>query len=332
MTPRPSTSWIGVAILHLSVILCTYNRAEPLRKALNSLAAATVPDGMEWELLVVDNNSTDHTRSVVEEGPPRVNAKYLFERRQGKSWALNTGIAASRGRVLAFTDDDVEFDAGWLRNILAPFDGTDVVGVGGKIESVWDGPAPRWWRPEGDRRLFGAIVHFDLGPTPVDLSSPPFGANMAFRRDVFDRIGGFRTDLGPAGDTLLRSEDTELATRAMTCGRVVYAPDAVVFHPIMPVRLHKSYVRRWYFGFGRSMARVEGRSPSWATWFGVPRYLCRQFASSALKAVLGRFSRDAFYFELAAVQTAGAAYEFWSSRNDPHRRDSKPLASPMHRS
>jgi GT2 family glycosyltransferase len=211
----------------------------------------------------------------------------------------------------------VQFDAGWLRSILLPFDAADVIGVGGRIEGLWGGPVPKWWRPGGERRLFGAIVHFDFGLQPVDLSSPPFGANMAFRRDVFERIGGFRTDLGPVGNSRMTSEDTELARRAMDCGRVVYSPNALVYHPVEPERRRKSYVRQWYFGYGRSNARVDGRLPNAPTWFGVPRYLYRQVASSVLTAVLRIFSRDAFYWEVTALEWAGQAYEFWSSRNEP---------------
>jgi glycosyltransferase involved in cell wall biosynthesis len=277
---------------------------------------------MEWELLVIDNNSADGTRRVVEEAPAVLNARYVFEGRQGKSWALNTGIAESRGRVLAFADDDVEFDAGWLRKILVPFEAADVVGVGGRIEAVWGGPPPKWWQPVGERRLVGAIVHFDFGSQPIDLLTPPFGANMAFRRDVFDRIGGFRTDLGPMGNSLIKGEDTEMARRAMTCGRVVYSPDALVRHPVEPERQRKSYIRQWYFSYGRTNARADGRSPTVPIFFGVPRYLYRQVASSVVTAILRRFSRDAFYWELTAREWVGQAYEFWSSRNDPP----KPLA------
>src|SRR5271156_2755228 len=95
--------------MKLSDILCTYNRAESLAKALASIAQSTVPDSIQWEVLVVDNNSRDATRSVVEEfwwrDPSRF--RYLFEPKQGKSNALNAGIQQARGEILAFTDDDV---------------------------------------------------------------------------------------------------------------------------------------------------------------------------------------------------------------------------------
>lgn len=310
----------------LSVVLCTYNRADSLEHALRSLAMVEVPAGLQWETLIVDNNSRDHTRRVAEGAPASLGARYLFEGRQGKSFALNTGIRQSTGEVLVFTDDDVTFHPTWLREIVAPFDAPDVVGVGGKIEAVWTGRVPDWWIVSGPRRLMGAIVHFDLGASPLDLEVPPFGANMAFRREVFDRVGGFRTNLGPTAGSLMRREDTELAARVMAVGRVVYAPRAIVYHPVEPGRQQKGYFRRWYFDYGRSTARMQGRPEGWPTWFGVPRYLFRDLAVSVTRAAASMFSRDAFFWQLAAVQAAGSVYEY--SRRAAETGDATLQAAP----
>ena len=102
--------------MDLSAVLCTYNRARLLDAALRSLESMRKPSGLSWELLVVDNNSNDHTKAVVEAARRRgsLPCRYVFEPRQGKSHALNTGIAHAKADVLAFTDDDVTFEGGWL--------------------------------------------------------------------------------------------------------------------------------------------------------------------------------------------------------------------------
>src|SRR5438309_3069723 len=96
----------------VTVVLCTYNRYQNLETALNSVAASVLPEPVQWEVLVVDNNSTDHTRKVVEEFCHRYPGRfrYLFEAQQGKSYALNSGVREARGNILAFMDDDVIVD------------------------------------------------------------------------------------------------------------------------------------------------------------------------------------------------------------------------------
>src|SRR5215469_11293809 len=119
--------------MNITVILCTYNRCQSLRKALESIAASRLPESIEWEVLVVNNNSKDQTREVVEEFcrayPGRF--RYLFEPKQGKSIALNTGIREAKGEVLAFMDDDVIVEPTWLRNVTAPLERGELSGVGG---------------------------------------------------------------------------------------------------------------------------------------------------------------------------------------------------------
>src|SRR5215211_2485879 len=116
--------------MDVSVVLCTHNRYETLRNALRALAMTTVPSGLDWEVVVVDNNSSDRTRIVVEEFARQApcEAVYVFEARQGKSFALNSGIARARGRILAFTDDDAVVDVEWLSAIARGFAEHDCAG------------------------------------------------------------------------------------------------------------------------------------------------------------------------------------------------------------
>ena len=193
--------------MNASVILCTYNRASTLSRALESLSDLDVPAGLDWEVLVVDNNSTDDTRAIVERvaAEARLPCRYVFEPQQGKSFALNAGIAQALGQVLVFTDDDVTFDRGWLRALLAAFDAPDCAGVGGQIVPVWPAPPPRWFSDTGPYRLLPAVVGYQFD-TSGPVIRPPYGANSAYRRVMFDRYGQFRTDIGPRGRGMIRGE------------------------------------------------------------------------------------------------------------------------------
>ena len=120
--------------MRISVILCTYNRCEYLRKVLDSIAGSVLPDSVEWEVLVIDNNSIDQTPEIAKEFVARYPGRfrYISEPRQGKSHALNTGIRESRGDILAFVDDDVTVQPTWLRNLTQTLDGSEWAGAGGR--------------------------------------------------------------------------------------------------------------------------------------------------------------------------------------------------------
>ena len=120
--------------MKISVILCTYNRCESLTRALESVAASQMPDSVDWEILVVDNNSKDRTRAVTSEfclrHPGRV--RYLFEAQQGLSNARNAGIHEARSEIIAFTDDDVTVEPTWLHNLTASLHDGLWAGAGGE--------------------------------------------------------------------------------------------------------------------------------------------------------------------------------------------------------
>ncbi len=214
--------------MNVTVILCTYNRSRSLAKALTSAAALNLPEDVDWEILVIDNNSSDQTRAVIEgfcqSYPGRF--RYLFEPKPGKSNALNAGIQAARGDVLAFMDDDVIVEPTWLQNLIpiAPLHDDTWAGTGGRIIPDWTSSPPRWM-PVNIPHALAPLAAFDLGPEAHQLSESPFGTNMAFRREVFEKYGGFRTDLGPAPGTMVRSEDTEFGNRLLAAGeRLRYEP------------------------------------------------------------------------------------------------------------
>jgi glucosyl-dolichyl phosphate glucuronosyltransferase len=253
--------------MRISVILCTYNRSRSLAKALESLGALEMPASVEWDVLVVDNNSTDQTRAVAEEFCRRdpLRFRYLFEPRQGKSQALNAGIAHACADILAFTDDDVTVEPNWLREITHPLEDPEWLGAGGRVFLPVDFILPPWLKVDDPYSILGILAYFDPGPEPgvFPKGQPPVGANMAYRKEAFLKYGGFRTDLGPCPGRAVRSEDTELGWRLLNAGaKIKYVPSAIVHHEVPPERVNKKYFLVYCYGQGRCAIRDRGKRKS----------------------------------------------------------------------
>jgi glycosyltransferase involved in cell wall biosynthesis len=252
--------------MKVTVVLCTCNRCSSLPTALDSVAAQLLPDSVNWEVVVVDNNSTDQTREVAGgyclKYPDRF--RYVFEPQQGLSRARNAGICAARGEIVAFIDDDVIAEPTWLMNLTASLQDRKWAGAGGRIVPPQDFTPPAWLTVGGETDLVGALLPlFDLGDQAREMKRPPYGTNMAFRKEMFDKHGIFRTDLGRCGSSLLMGEDTEFGNRLMSAGECLrYEPLAVVEHPVPQERLSKKWFRAWWFGFGRTrILERTARSP-----------------------------------------------------------------------
>jgi glucosyl-dolichyl phosphate glucuronosyltransferase len=307
--------------MSVSVIICTFNRCEMLARALDSVAASAVPDTVEWEVLVVDNNSTDQTRDVVQDFRRRYPGRfrYLLEPEQGLSHARNAGIRESQGDVLVFTDDDVTVDSPWLRNLTTALQDREWAGTGGRIIPVWSCPPPRWLRIHRPR-VIGCFVAFDRGSEAGPLTEPPFGANMAYRKVMFTKYGGFRTDLGRCGQNMIGNEEIEFAQRLLTAGeRLRYEPSAVVHHPVLEDRLTKEYHLAWWFGQARSDVKMSGVLPGTKLLLcGVPFYLFRRLARWTVQWLVSVRPANRFYCKLIAWGLAGEIFERYQRSRSGH--------------
>jgi GT2 family glycosyltransferase len=317
-----------------TILIATYNRAALLDDTLGSIAQMRVSPGLRWEAIVIDNNSTDGTRAVVDghiAGFPAP-LRYLFEQQQGRSSALNAGIAKARGGVIVFTDDDVRVVDGWLDAAAAPLMGSDpkLAYSGGPVRPIWGASPPAWLDLErGD--LWGTIAIQNHGSDAFlyeERRKVPLGANMAVRREVFERVGGFQPDLGRAdGRLVLGQEVPELLVRVRSAGlRGIYVPEMQVHHHIPAARLTPKYFRRWWFGKGVSRAAMERLQPltdlgvdlrATPHFLGLPRFMygsvLRDTAAMVRERVLGR-RQASFRHQMMAVYFAGYFWARWRER------------------
>jgi len=226
----------------ISVIICTYNRAEMLRETLKSWLLLESAES-NVELIIVDNNSTDHTRQVVESFQIRCPSRlrYVCETNVGLSYARNRGINEASGNIVAFVDDDVYFTKGWLKELLKAFnDNPEISCVGGKSIPKFDVDKPEWITE--DLKIYGSTDSGDEDRLMV-FPEHPFGLNMAFRKAVFKQVGKFNTNLGRIRNSLLSNEEKDIFYRINEAGlKVFYSSKAVLYHRISADRMEKSWI------------------------------------------------------------------------------------------
>jgi glucosyl-dolichyl phosphate glucuronosyltransferase len=276
------------ALTSASVILCTRDRAARLPATLSALGAMRVREGIEWEVLVIDNGSVDSTKNVIESFIRESHSRfrYVYEPSPGKTYALNRGIQKARGEILAFTDDDAIVEANWLEEIVKAFDRYSADGIGGKVIPIWEAERPAWLSD----RFLNVLALLDYGNKSFQLTwgEPPhmlYGVNYAFRKSVFERVGGFNIILGTRG------EDQEFFDRLKQVdARVFYEPSVVVRHVIPQERLTKAYFHRWHRASGWARAKLPPAAGR--TVFGIPLYTLRKGFDTLRRLIVAGFSVD----------------------------------------
>jgi GT2 family glycosyltransferase len=244
----------------VSVIICSYNRCDVLPNALESILKQETGD-VRYEVIVVDNNSTDQTRQVVESFIERGqgNMRYVFESKQGLSHARNAGIANALAPIIAFFDDDERVSTDWVANIKQSLDEhPEVDFVGGKILPCWIVEPPEWiisnlhWAPVA-LTDYGDTPFYSNAENPVCL----IGGNLGIRRAAFDLIGLFDPTLQRMKGNI-GSEDHELLLRLWRAGRQgMYVPNLVVEADVPIERMKKTYHRMWHTGHGKACALMQ---------------------------------------------------------------------------
>lgn len=275
--------------MRVTVGICTWNRCTLLAQGLGELARATVPSGVDWEVLVVNNNSTDATDEVIASFSARLPIRRLFEPTPGKSNALNHAIREAKGDYILWTDDDTRVAPDWISAYCVAFSRWPEAGFfGGAIEPLFAGSPPRWLqRPQVLRRVGSAFAIRDVvEPRRID-SDLPYGANFAIRRDVQVRFP-YETALGPRPGSMLRGEETAVI-RAMLAAGIEgwWVPDARVRHHIPEQRQTTRYLRAFFHGYGQYIALRAG-DDGCPKLLGRPRWLWRAALASEIRYRLRR--------------------------------------------
>lgn len=236
----------------ISATICSYNRARFVIKAVESIFNQDFDKNL-YEVIVVDNNSTDNVIELLaayKAAHPNYNFSYYTETNQGVAHTRTRCAKEAKGEIIAYLDDDSTAEPGWLKGMVTFFDEQpDVYSVGGKISPLFLTGIPNWF----SKYFWGLVGSFDQGGQIKQLKGEryPCGANMAFRKAAFDKIGYFNTALGRSGKGLLATEEKDIYKRVLAAGyKVYYLPHVSVIHAVEANKFDVNYVKRNSMGIG----------------------------------------------------------------------------------
>ena len=279
-----------------------------LADTLKSLLQQTLSPH-EYEIIVVDNASSDDTHAVVQsflnDRQAGVKIHYVREDRLGLHFARHAGARVARGDILAYTDDDAIVDKGWLAGLLAGYDSPHVACVGGKILGQWTVEPPDWIRPYGP----GWLSLLDLGDEVQKLDYEGiYGCNFSIRKSVLFEVGGFNPE--SFGAIWLGDGETGLLRKVLRAGyKIVYTPHAVVWHVIPPERMTLRYLKRRFANQGACDQYANYRVYRWPPVRLLHRSgrMALRALDRKLRALKYRPAKDDAYY----AHELKAAY-FWS--------------------
>ena len=240
----------------ISAIICTYNRERYLYNVLQSLVAGNLPTE-EYEIVLVNNNSTDGTEAEVrrfQTDYPQVQLRYCVEPQQGLSYARNCGIRESRGDILVYVDDDALVNKEYLATYADFFRrNADAVAAGGPILPQYDGCEEPDWMSHYTRQLVTGKLYLGEKEREFPGDAFPGGGNAAYRKSVFGAVGLFNVELGRKGNSLIGAEEKDLFDKMTSQGmKFYYLPTAILYHLIPPKKLTQDYFDRLTYGIGVS--------------------------------------------------------------------------------
>lgn len=282
--------------MDISVIICTWNRADLLSQTLAQMEQLRTLPKTSWELLVVNNNCTDDTEAVLDRFTDRLPLRRLFESKQGHSNARNRGLAEAQGELIVYTDDDVLVDADWLVELRAAAERwPDAAYFAGRVDPWFEKSPP----PELSQALEAVAEGFcgiNLGAQEHYLNEDesPKGANMAFRRSWVASLR-FNPDLGLKGKVETRGDETAFCEQIIEAGgRGVWVPRAVLKHYVPAERIQLDYIKRFCIGLGQTFVRRSELADG-ARIAGVPRWLLRRYGTALAKRLLSLVSPNRVY-------------------------------------
>jgi GT2 family glycosyltransferase len=255
--------------MHLTIVICTHNRAPLLHRTLTFLNQAQRPPDCQVEIRVVANACRDGTRRVLQDYQARATEEHWLPLRwqeepiPGKSRALNAVLPEVTTPVVAFVDDDHRVDPDYLLGVCRAVQRYPEASLFcGRILPDWDGTEPSWVHDRGPYRIYPLpIPRFDLGPESREVTrdiAVPGGGNLFLRTRLFAQVGYFSLDFGPVGHNLGGAEDMQWVLRAMQGGaKLRYIPEVVQYHFVDPQRLTLPYLMRKAYERSGSTVRLS---------------------------------------------------------------------------
>jgi len=242
----------------VSVLIPSHNRVDLLQRTLSSFQEVEGPEGVEAEVVVTANACTDGTMDMLAglEADYRPALRFFHEKTPGANIARNRCLREAEGELLAFVDDDVQFDSGWLEGLTHVFDTHEADVVGGRIKLWWEAvERPEWLNDE----LAHILSAYDLGEAVRQIDLPgPVGANMAFHRRVYEELGPMHTGIQSGQNSMNRGDEVEYLHRAGKRGfDAFYAPGALVHHWVDPERVEPAFFAKAGRGFGHSRVNMK---------------------------------------------------------------------------
>ena len=271
--------------MDFTVIICTYNRCKNLPACISALENQENVNGLNWEVLIVDNNSSDETKQTVADlnNKSILQIRYAFEPQQGLNHARNLGMQEAKGTYFAYIDDDITVAKQWLSSIYQSLVENDADASGGRIHLDPSVQLPAWIK--NNPAMYGFLGYQDYGDTAMQvdgIKQYPFGGNMAFNRRVPEKIGFFNTNLGRKGEgnkknELFKGAETDYFHRlsALESARIYYTPDAIVYHHILPHQLKMNYFLTIHYNAGYQKALYDIKHYD-RTLFRVPLFIFPQ--------------------------------------------------------
>lgn len=259
--------------MKVTVAICTWNRAKLLNRTLDSLALMTIPRGIDWELLVVDNNCSDETPTVIDSFVSKLPIKKLRETKQGHSHSRNCAVTHAESDFLIWTDDDVRVDREWLATYVEAFARDTECGYwGGRILPDFEVPPPRW--VNANWRVFENIfVIRDLQGEATYVTPPeyPFGASLAVRT-ALQKEYQFRPEFGRVKDGLRGFDEIDFLQSLTNRGiRGKWLPTALLYHFVPRERMTEAFLGKFFRGQGETHA-VRGKD------YGTPAEIQKQLS------------------------------------------------------
>jgi glycosyltransferase involved in cell wall biosynthesis len=256
------------AKLSVTTAICTWNRSKSLGVTLLSLQRLIIPPGIDWEVIIVNNNCTDDTDEIVEQFTDGLPIRLLHEKQQGLSNARNCAVEAAKGDYILWTDDDVIVDPNWLAAYVDAFRTWPKAALfGGPIKLKLEGNPPPWLvEMLCDKSLASVYAHRDLSNIPIELNSTkwtsiPYGANLCIRMRE-QRNFRYNPNLGRCRNGQIRGEETDVVkTMLNSDAEGWWVPGAIVHHVITEDLQTQAHLRRYFMGAGRSLVREGPKDP-----------------------------------------------------------------------